>query len=417
VTFPGATYIRLHFVDFALADGDSVEIFDPAGRRTATYTGRGPHGTGEFWAHTLPGETAVVRMNAIAGGDSGFRLDGYGRGIEQVFDLGSDVGGGDLGGGDPGIDSVCGTQDWRDVECYASSYPTEYAKSEAAVKAVIGCCSACTAFKVSDSGQFLTNNHCTSTNSGVQQTELLINYKTTGCGGATATESSVFGQSLVDTDFTLDYTLMTTTGNSSSIPCLVLDDRQANNGEEMYIAHHPSGGPKKLSIVSDLNGGNRCIVRDNAANGNAVDTDVAYYCDTIGGSSGSPVLSAANHRVIALHHFGGCLNSGARSDLILNQLRNRIETCTDGGGGNCGNGVLDPGEQCDGSDLGGETCQSQGFVGGTLSCSASCAFDTSACDPGGPGTCTLGQKGDACTTSADCCSGKCAGKRGAKTCK
>ena len=48
---------------------------------------------------------------------------------------------------------------------------------------------------------------------------------------------------------------------------------------------------------------------------------------------------------------------------------------------NCGNDLRDASnnEDCDGTDLNGETCQSQGFSGGTLSCSASCTFDTSAC--------------------------------------
>lgn len=47
----------------------------------------------------------------------------------------------------------------------------------------------------------------------------------------------------------------------------------------------------------------------------------------------------------------------------------------------CGNGLIEPeiGEVCDGSDLGLETCASVGWSGGPLACSASCAFDTSAC--------------------------------------
>ncbi|HKZ34039.1 MAG TPA: hypothetical protein VJ142_02275 [Candidatus Nanoarchaeia archaeon] len=45
----------------------------------------------------------------------------------------------------------------------------------------------------------------------------------------------------------------------------------------------------------------------------------------------------------------------------------------------CGNGALETGEQCDGNSLGGQTCSGLGFVAGTLSCTDSCTFDTSAC--------------------------------------
>jgi len=51
-------------------------------------------------------------------------------------------------------------------------------------------------------------------------------------------------------------------------------------------------------------------------------------------------------------------------------------TCVAG----CGNGQIDAGEDCDGPDLlNGATCQSRGFVGGQLACSASCQFDTGGC--------------------------------------
>lgn len=53
-------------------------------------------------------------------------------------------------------------------------------------------------------------------------------------------------------------------------------------------------------------------------------------------------------------------------------------TCANGVCELCGNNVKDPGEQCDGNQLGGATCQSQGFDGGTLSCSQ-CLLNTSGC--------------------------------------
>lgn len=59
------------------------------------------------------------------------------------------------------------------------------------------------------------------------------------------------------------------------------------------------------------------------------------------------------------------------------------------GGPVCGNGVIETGEDCDGTNLGGATCTSLGFSGGTLACSPSCTYDTSACTTGGCTTQTL----------------------------
>jgi len=54
-----------------------------------------------------------------------------------------------------------------------------------------------------------------------------------------------------------------------------------------------------------------------------------------------------------------------------------------GGGGTgtavCGDGFRSGNEICDGSDLGGMTCATLGFKGGTPSCTATCAFDAGTC--------------------------------------
>jgi len=47
----------------------------------------------------------------------------------------------------------------------------------------------------------------------------------------------------------------------------------------------------------------------------------------------------------------------------------------------CGNGVIDVPEECDGTDLGGQTCEGLGYGQGTLACAASCVFDLSGCQP------------------------------------
>ncbi len=45
----------------------------------------------------------------------------------------------------------------------------------------------------------------------------------------------------------------------------------------------------------------------------------------------------------------------------------------------CGNSVIDAGEDCDGNELGGETCISQGYSSGILACNPDCTFDFSRC--------------------------------------
>lgn len=51
-----------------------------------------------------------------------------------------------------------------------------------------------------------------------------------------------------------------------------------------------------------------------------------------------------------------------------------------GSGPECGNGMLDPGETCDVGNLGGATCQSEGYDGGSLKCTGDCiGFNEAGC--------------------------------------
>jgi len=75
----------------------------------------------------------------------------------------------------------------------------------------------------------------------------------------------------------------------------------------------------------------------------------------------------------------------------------------------CGNGALDTGEACDGNNLGGKTCATQGFTGGTLSCNANCTLNTAGCTSSTGCTivpqsgCQGGQKCTVDTASANRC--------------
>jgi hypothetical protein len=89
------------------------------------------------------------------------------------------------------------------------------------------------------------------------------------------------------------------------------------------------------------------------------------------------------------------LGSTSGTNAIINnnigQYQSHISLNSAGGGGSgavCGNGTIEGSEQCDGAALGGNTCTTigGGFTGGTLSCSGSCTFNTSACTGAPPDT-------------------------------
>jgi hypothetical protein len=72
----------------------------------------------------------------------------------------------------------------------------------------------------------------------------------------------------------------------------------------------------------------------------------------------------------------------------LNYLKSASVTIKAFVPGVCGNNLKEPGEECDDPDLGGQSCVSLGYSGGTLSCNSNCTFNTSQCTtrpPGGGG--------------------------------
>ncbi len=74
---------------------------------------------------------------------------------------------------------------------------------------------------------------------------------------------------------------------------------------------------------------------------------------------------------------------------------------------NCGDGSVDAGEECDGTDLGGASCTTigMGFGSGTLACGAGCRYDTTGCSLCGNGSVDAGEECDGADLGgADCTS-------------
>ncbi len=71
----------------------------------------------------------------------------------------------------------------------------------------------------------------------------------------------------------------------------------------------------------------------------------------------------------------------------------------------CNDGTLDAGEDCDGSELGGETCNTLGFAGGVLTCNGDCTFNTSACTGCGDGVINGTEECDGTALGGETCVG------------
>ena len=96
----------------------------------------------------------------------------------------------------------------------------------------------------------------------------------------------------------------------------------------------------------------------------------------------SVLLRSAGLAAVTLSLFFGC---GGRMEAEYEEVGD------DGGPVSplCGNGKLDPGEQCDGNKLNGATCGSATMnarPNGTLACSSRCVLDTRGCTGSGTGT-------------------------------
>jgi len=328
VRHPGATYVKVHFGKLALAAGDYVTVSDPSGAETYTYhgapggglrsedSGYTLHGDSGFAAMSVEGDTAVVTvhresakgLSAVGASAPVVTIDKFWRGYNEAEYNAANI----------GLMSVCGSDARRDVVCYQTSHPTQFARSKPVARLLIGGTSACTGWRVGDTNRVLTNNHCTSTQSGVTSTETQFNYQCQTCGGNNPfTPTKVSGASLVKTSASLDYTLYSVNGFStiSSFGTLYIESRQPVSHETVYIPGHGDATAKRLSIYETA-GGALCDI--DTVNLDSVNT--GYLCDTSGGNSGSPVLATSSHKVIALHHLGGCQNAGTRMSLIYPEI-------------------------------------------------------------------------------------------------
>lgn len=336
IHYPAASFLKVHFGSFHLLEGDYVTVSDPEGIEVYTYPqdfGDGNDGEAGFWAMSVMGDTVVLELHAqndpYALGLSedqlrqyGVAIDQYTRGYSQNLLYKVD--------GESDIQSICGKNDHKDVVCYSDSHSTEFEHSHAVARLLLNNGkNLCTGWRVGPRNDtMLTAEHCITSQRELDAAEIWFNYQNKNCGkNSLGKVTKIKGDSFLIDDYDLDFALFIVDDPEkiASFGYIQLDIREPELDEEICIPQHPQGYPKKFGIESDKNTDTVCRIDDAIMNGRAKDTDTGYYCDTEGGSSGSPVIARDSHKAIGLHHWGGCLNQGVRIDLIWPKIETYFE--------------------------------------------------------------------------------------------
>ncbi|PTP15418.1 peptidase [Vibrio sp. 10N.286.51.C3] len=297
-----ASFIKLHFNSLVIPKGSLLRLSSSTSDEGVEY-----HESQTDWfAQSISGDTMLIEAMPNANGQyPEFEIDYYMAGKSADEEALATL-------------STCGVNERRDVACWKESHPGKVAWTTPVARLLINGRSLCTAWRVGPNNHMFTNNHCVASESELRNTEVWFNYQRRTCDGSMATTVKVMGSKILSTDYDLDYTLFTVDDFSkiASFGYLGLDAEEPMFGDGIYIPQHGAGKPKELAIESDQNGSGLCQIDVASANGRGVNTDTGYFCDTIGGSSGSPVLRTDNNKAIALHHFGGCENQGVKISKI-----------------------------------------------------------------------------------------------------
>jgi lysyl endopeptidase len=332
-TYPGASYVKLHFNRMMMLPGDYLTVANPAGTESYRYDAPGVLGTGgiDKWAMSVTGDTAVLEMHRVGGdavglnsvlGKLGVNVDNVARGFSRTEQAQVPQEQLRAPGRTGREESVCGGDESADAVCYRSADPVAYSRSKAVARLLINGTELCTGWRVGSNNRMITNNHCFDNSADAHNTEVWFNYQCAACGGYDTFEpAKVWGAQVLATNHVYDFTLFTVQNFAEvqKFGYLLFDTARPRKGQELYVPQHPAGEPTRIAGALGKNA-STCAVTDNAYDGYATDSDVGYLCDTEGGSSGSPVLSRTSNKVVALHHFGGCPNSGVRGDLLATKL-------------------------------------------------------------------------------------------------
>jgi len=416
VVSEGAGAIRVHINGLDLSDDADLFFFNTAGQAFGPYSKKGPNGDGEFWSNTVVGSEGVVLLRHY--GPNGTRdLKGISFTIAGVGHIGQQFAQ-SLGGGGRSVmpESFCSfnVPCIENASCHNGT-PADPAKSAVALMQWVSGAYiyTCTGGLIADSDSssqipyFLTAHHCISRAKDAGNMEAYFQFAiacgSTACPGQT-TPGGIqrLGATIATTGTGGDFTLLRLNQAPPGGSVFLGWDSAPvafTNNVSLYRISHPAWAPQAYSDQHVNTSAGTCT---GWPRGERIYSHTDHG-GTEGGSSGSPVVTAAGKIVGQLS--GACgTNVNDECDYTSNATVDGAfayyypsvepflgaactpvtEICNDG---------ID--NDCDGA--------------------ADCADPECSAAPNCQSTC--GAKGTSCTAASQCCSNKCTGPSSRKTCK
>lgn len=407
----GASAMRVHFTDVDFPAGAELYIYNDNGEAFGPYTDRGIRGTGEFWSHTITGETVLLQVRTPDG-------------APQVYFTIADV-------GYMGSHFAYAEYRRRGNEKALCSYNADCVQRNSGTDTSVAHYTfvqrpyiyMCSGGLIADEGHsgtpyFLTANHCLSRSKEAGSVETYFFYTTSNgsCDGPVAQHN--VGSSVAATNKTGDYTLLQLDGSAPSGATFLgwtTDVVAYSEGYNLNRVSHPQGAPQAYSEHEVDTTTGTCTSWPRGSWIYSHDT----YGATEGGSSGSPVRNSQNQIVGQLS--GACgYNTGDVCDNTSNSTvdgafasyYDEVASILGGGGGGCSDDVDGDGyisEACGGNDCDDNEFWANPGLDEICDDNIDNNCDGSVDENCGGGSCL--PKGDACSTGSDCCSSRCHPKK------
>ena len=291
IAFPGAKFLRLHFVAMSLAPGDYLTVSGADGSEIWSYCGRGPDGDGDFWIFALSGDEVYVRLHGGPAPGYGYRISEVGIGEVDLANLDLPA---EKDCPDTRENVACHQDDPKFWSAQKAVARLLFSKATDATKMAV-----CTGWLVTgaDPDTLITNRHCISSQDQIKSLQATFNLQTIKCEGkAIAVPSTYGGEVLLRVGPVqpaipeFDYSLIQLKGSPQKAwGAIQALSRDPKLNEEISIPQHPEGGLKLVAWWEDPKHTMRCTVtKVYGALG-----EFGWTCAGSPGSSGSPILDVS----------------------------------------------------------------------------------------------------------------------------